>query len=494
MSRNPGDRFPNMDMLLEALAYDPRRRWARAGIPAAVALLVAGTVLFLNARASRQERACADSVVPKLVGTWDAERKQAIFRAFTATGQPNAEVAWQSVERTLDAYASAWTSMHMEACNGTFVRRDQSPELFDLRVACLNERLAELRAATSLFCTADARIVDNAPLAAEALTPVASCGDARALRAIVPPPPQVAAHVAALRQDLARAKVMRDTGKLADARALLGRLAGESKATGYGPLESLVLLQLGDVVLAGGDAADADAILARAALLADTARDDVTRVRALTRQLYAVGYILEEFDRVESLAGQTSSVIERLGGDLELEGDRWQALGMISLAQRNLPVAFEQLSRAITVRERQFGRRGRRVAMSRHSRCLVLVEEGELAAALDECRLALGIWTEALGPKHPEVSLALKNMGRIEFKLGRVDDGCREIEEALAIEEASLEKDHPSLATTLLSLGECRSSRGDHTGALELELRALEIRQKKLGRSHSKTGEALAAV
>jgi tetratricopeptide (TPR) repeat protein len=297
-----------------------------------------------------------------------------------------------------------------------------------------------------------------------------------------------------LRRELARAKAMRDGGRLADARALLGRVATESKETGYGPVEASALLQLGDVELANGDAAAADPTLARAALLADTARDDATRARALTRQLYAVGSVLQQFDRVDALDAQIGSVIERLGGDDELEADRLQTTGMIALAKRDLPAAYDRLTRAITLREKKFGPRGRRVAMSRHSRCLVQIEKKELDAALADCSSALDIWREALGPNHPDTSLALKNVGRIRYELGRVEEGCRDMQEALAIEEGALEADHPTLATTLLGLGACSAARGDEKGALDLELRALAIREKKLGPSHPKTGEALAIV
>ena len=39
---------------------------------------------------------------------------------------------------------------------------------------------------------------------------------------------------------------------------------------------------------------------------------------------------------------------------------------------------------------------------------------------------------ESVGPNHPDVSLGLKEVGRILIALGRVDEGCRDLEEALA--------------------------------------------------------------
>jgi tetratricopeptide (TPR) repeat protein/predicted Ser/Thr protein kinase len=491
MSPHPGERFPSMEALLAALARDPGRVRRRAAIAACVLAVGAAGLFAWSAEATR---ACSASVPAKLVGAWDAERKAAVHRAFLASGAPSAEAAWQSVEGTLDAYARGWSAMHVEACDAAFVRKEQSAELFDLRVACLGERLAELRAATTLFAAADGRVVTNAPNAARALSPVASCGDARALRAIRPPPPAMAARVADLRRELARAKALRDGGKLGDAIAVAEAVARDAGTTGYEPLEATALLQLGDAQLANGDANQADATLGHAALAADTARDDTTRARALTRQLYAVGYVLEQFARVASLDAQVSSIIARLGGDDELDGDRLQTTGMIALAERDLGAAVDRLSRAVALREKKFGPRGRRVAMSRHSRCVVLVEEHQLEAALADCNAALDIWKESLGANHPDVSLALKNIGAIELELGRIDEGCREIEQALAIEEATLAADHPTIAGTLLHLADCRAARADGAEALRLDLRALAIREAKLGPRHRKTADALASV
>jgi tetratricopeptide (TPR) repeat protein len=92
------------------------------------------------------------------------------------------------------------------------------------------------------------------------------------------------------------------------------------------------------------------------------------------------------------------------------------------------------------------------------------------------------------------VSLALQSRGHVLFGLGRADEGCIDLEEARSIQEAALDPSHPTLAVTLLGLGECHALRGDVAGALDLELRALAIREAKLGRAHPKTAEALERV
>jgi tetratricopeptide (TPR) repeat protein/predicted Ser/Thr protein kinase len=478
MAEHPGNRFASMEELLSALARTPIRK--SYFVVAALALALAFFALRPHAPT------CAESVPAKLGGAWDAERRAAIHKAFTATGKPNAEDSWRQVEKTLDDYANGWSAMHVDACNA----HTQSAELFDLRVACLDDRLAELRTATELFAHADPRVVTTAPFAAKALTPIAACGDTRALLAIKPPPPAIAAQVGDLQRELARAKALRDGGKLDDAVATLRKTASAAEATHYEPLEATALLQLGDAELANGSASEADDTLGRAALVADTARDDVTRARALTREMYAAGYVRENFARVPPLDAQVTSIIARLGGNDELEGDRLQTTGMIALAEHDLPRADNELGRAIALREKKFGPHGRRVAMSKNSHCLVLLEQERLNDARVDCTVALDIWREALGANHPDVSLALKSLGRIEIKADHRELGCKDLEDALAIEEAALAADHPTIAGTLLYLAECR----DDKAALALEQRALDIRTAKLGADHPRTVEARAAV
>ena len=78
--------------------------------------------------------------------------------------------------------------MHVDACDATRVRGEQTEELLELRVACLGDRFADMRALGDVLAHADADVVRNGPAAVLALTPLRGCGDALALRAIERPP------------------------------------------------------------------------------------------------------------------------------------------------------------------------------------------------------------------------------------------------------------------------------------------------------------------
>ena len=62
----------------------------------------------------------------------------------------------------IDAVRRALERLLREACEATHVSGEQSAEVLDLRMACLDERLASVRALADTFASADARTVDRA--------------------------------------------------------------------------------------------------------------------------------------------------------------------------------------------------------------------------------------------------------------------------------------------------------------------------------------------
>ena len=78
--------------------------------------------------------------------------------------------------------------MYREACEATQVRGEQSAEVLDLRMSCLQERLGGLRALTNVFIEANGEVVENAVSAGERLGSLDRCADVPLLRAVVRPP------------------------------------------------------------------------------------------------------------------------------------------------------------------------------------------------------------------------------------------------------------------------------------------------------------------
>ena len=118
-------------------------------------------------------------------------------------------------------------------------------------------------------------------------------------------------------------------------------------------------------------------------------------------------------------------------------------------------------------------------------------KRSELASALEICERALHLWTEVLGPNHPEVALGLNNVGGLLELLDRHDEACARFESSLAIAEAALGAEHPQVAMTLGNLGECYSARGEGQRATAAQERALGIREKVFGPKSARVAPTL---
>ena len=142
-----------MEALIEALEKDPsvaRRKWAVGGGGGAVAVVGRPSAC---GRASAIRSRCAAAGRQKLAGIWDLQppgepeppRQAQIHEAFLGTGKSYAPDVFATVSRALTTYAQSWANMYKETCEATDVRHEQSAEVMDLRMECLQERLGGFR-------------------------------------------------------------------------------------------------------------------------------------------------------------------------------------------------------------------------------------------------------------------------------------------------------------------------------------------------------------
>jgi tetratricopeptide (TPR) repeat protein len=240
---DPAARWPSMEALLDALSQDPaqpRRRWRGAvGLGLVAVLLVAAAAGW---RASRNRpRLCAPAA-DKLAGVWepdvaDTPRKAAVRRAFLATSSAYAPEAFAGVTQILDRYARAWGQRYEQACRATRARGEPSEaRLGELRLACFEQNLGQLRATVDVLAEATPAVVDSAATAASALPGLDRCTDMATLRAVLAPPlnDDGRARAAALARDLARVEALDSAGRCAA--ALDGGRAAVSGARALGHL------------------------------------------------------------------------------------------------------------------------------------------------------------------------------------------------------------------------------------------------------------------
>jgi tetratricopeptide (TPR) repeat protein len=488
LSTAPDRRWPSMGELLTALDRDPavrRRRIASAS--AAVGL--AATAAFGLWRGTHAARPCAGAAA-RLSGVWDPARKQAVRDAFEKTGKPYALDVYRMVERALDAYTQAWVGMHSDACEATRVRGEQSTELLDLRMQCLQTRLDEVKAKVDLFAAADAEVVRNASSAASALTRLSTCADAAALRAPVPIPtdPQLRARAGALQKQHAQVRALLDVGRYAEGLKLAESAMHEAHALGHRPVEAQALLDLGEVQEDSGDYAVAARTLKDAEVAGEAGRHDEVAALASVQLVWVTGARLGKPAEAHELERDARAKIERLGNDdlilAMLEGH----VSSIYVDEAKFDAALEHAQRALAIREKRLAPDDPKLAAS-------LGDLGDIAnelrhddQALDYYRRAIAIVEKSLGPAHDQAASLRTNLASTLRRQGRYDEALAEYERARQIFERALGPDHPQLATVFLDEGEALQAQRKGAAAREHFLRAGELWTRALGPAHANLG------
>jgi tetratricopeptide (TPR) repeat protein len=486
----PAARYPSMAALLEALRADPNAAsWRRARVAGAV-LLVAVGLLAWRENHRRQVRMCAGAD-QKLTGVWDEGRRTAVRAAFRRTGLPYAEAALTSVERIVDGYTKSWVSMHVEACEATRVRGEQSEELLDLRMECLGQRLQEVKAQVDVFASADGTVVEKAVQAASGLGGLALCADVAALRAPVRPPadPATRARVTEVRGEVARAKALGGAGRYADGGKVAQSAVDAAHTVGYEPLEAEALQRLAWLEDKAGDPKGAELTLKRAVLAAEAGHDRKNEAMAWAMLVF-VGDDLARYEEAIEWA-QHASALLKYGGDQETQADLLKNLGGVLRTQGKYEEALTSIRQALAIGEKAFGPDDQSLAPALNELGNVFNGQGKYEEAQASFRRALAIKEKALGPDHPDVATILSNLGVSLQHLGKYEEALETHRRALAIEEKALGPDHPNVALSLTEVGNVLRSQGKYEEALANQRRALAIGAKALGPDHPDVAEIL---
>jgi tetratricopeptide (TPR) repeat protein/tRNA A-37 threonylcarbamoyl transferase component Bud32 len=513
----------SMGELLAALRADParrRNRWLAAVALGAAAGLAAAAV---HGSTQRRTQACRAMAHP-FAGVWDGPRKAAIERAFRATGVAYAPDTWARVEREIDRYTASWTAEAESACVATRVHRERSEKTFELQLACLDDRLDELRALSDTLAAPDAMTVEKAIPAVGALSPISPCAnlDRLSVSGQLPSDASARREIRALQGEVAIAKALIDSGKEVQGLERLGAVAQRVERTEYGPLVVSFALAKGRAE-AAGDPGAAASDFERAALLADAHKLDPQKAEAFI-ELSTQAHALARFDESHRWTLLATAAIDRIGGDAALEVQRDVAEGWTYCCESKYEKAVPLLERAL---DRAHGARLAApdlVAEAHAGLADAFSAQDRADPALDHMRVALRTVEDAYGAQHPAVAQQMVNLattqldaerpgdalataamaeamldaaakrGDIPATSARIGDAARTVGLALLrtghpaeaagklaraldiFRAGGKESDEMALAAT--QLAEARRRLGDRTGALALLDQAAEIERR----------------
>lgn len=423
---DPADRFATMVDLCAALEAAMRaRRWP----PALAAALVGSFAVGLVALRPAAER--CDGGGERVRQVWDGARAER-FAAALAGADADARV---TLARVVDRYLSDWSDTYAAVCEAG-ARGERSPELRDLQMVCLEQRLGDLDAVLSR--------IESRPQGAGEVTaalarvpPPAGCAEAKALlRRAAPAVERTHPDHAALERRLADARALVLLTRVADAEAVAVAVAEEAEARGLwtlaGEAHLLVGEGLGDLGQARARARLLKALMhARAhgledlAALASAALVRWSAIRAL------------DLDDAQLFAGLARAGLELTGDDGLLRAEVLQSLAKLHWLEGDVERMLPMLAEAREVLTRRLGARRPEVASVLLDTAAALGRLQRADEALELLLAARSIYEEHYGPLHPGLGRLYFNLSAAYADTGRLDEGLAASSRALELLAAS---------------------------------------------------------
>ena len=485
LSPDPEARWPSMGDLLAAIERPLRRDRRRLLLAGGLALATAAAAVAVTRAAD--DAALCSGAAEALAPTWGPPQREALAAAFAATGLAYAPDAAARARERLDAYAAAWIAGHTDACEATNVRGEQSDDLLDRRMRCLETRRRELAALLAVLTVADASAVENARDAIESLPTPARCADLDALLAEVdPPPPALADDVAAVHDQMNAAAAEGAAGHLAAATALAVAAEERSRAIDYRPLRARVLADLASIQLEASDYEAGQRNYSEAFWEALATRQDHRAFLAAVALARHVGDILARPDDAQPWLRTAEALLDRLGRPAERTADLEHLRGVLAEQRTENQAAIDHYRRALELSPDDPRRDDWAANLA-----TVHMYLGQLDIAHAMFEELLARQRETHGPEHPKVASRLTSLGNVATLRGDFDAAERHQRAALALLRRALPPHHERLAFSLSSLADLAMQRGEFAAALEAFDEARAIWERNLGVDHPRVAAML---
>jgi eukaryotic-like serine/threonine-protein kinase len=119
---------------------------------------------------------------------------------------------------------------------------------------------------------------------------------------------------------------------------------------------------------------------------------------------------------------------------------------------------------------------------------------GEPRAAEEQFTRVRALYTERLGPDHPETLRSMVNLATSYYALGRRGDALKLREESLAARKRVLPADHPDTLSSMVNLSTSYFALGRHHDALKLHEETLAAQKRVLPADHPHTLLSMSGV
>ncbi|MFO7561763.1 MAG: serine/threonine-protein kinase [Enhygromyxa sp.] len=511
LAREPADRWPSMEALLDALGRDPARRRRTLLSVVAVGTLALGAWGWQQAdrerRAAAEERArdatiaACEEAGRTIDEVWSPAVQEQIGQAIGRSELGFADEAWVRTRTIVDRYASNWAEARTQVCLQSELEGELDPSTVALALACLDERKASLASFASLLAEGDDARIHRAVWSAAELPLLSDCTEPPKLAQMQPLPddPRLRARVEALRERLARIHALDTMGEYELGSREAAAALAEAEELGWAPLIAAAQQALGRLASDSGDYPAARAAYEQAMWVAAQSGDDARVLEAAISLVYAVGVGLDDPEdglRVAKLAEILLARLDGAGGPLE--ASLRNNIGAIHERRGQLDEALVEFERALTIYQATLPAAHPSISIALNNLGTIHARRGRLEQALDYFQQTLAIRESSLPPGHPRLAAAHENLGNLHAAQGSFDLAIAALGRALSIYEANLPPDHLDIANSSINLGAVHFEREDFAAAEPLFRRGLEIREaalppdsRLLGAAHNNLGLAL---
>lgn len=451
----PAERFESMEDLLGELSRDRSRRRRRVQLGLGLAFAGFGGALAYGALFGRVTAGAGDPCADqsdRLSAVWGPAKAEEVRAAFEGTGLSHAPGTFEAIKPVLDDYTERWDDTRRAVCEGA----NESEELFDVRQACLNRRLSELRAATAVLGRADEAVVQSAANVIEQLRDPSTCATMDTLQVEMPLPKDEAdaTKVMELRHALDEVKALVDTGNQDEALTKVADVVSAARELDYQPLVAESLLQLGLVHAKSGRYGEAAVAFESAMWAAEVSRHDTAAVDIWNSWIRTVGYQLHDHEGADEMIPRQDAALHRLGDDDRRWASGYKARAAVAFDRGEFDDAVANLERARDLLQSEGINEPARLASVLQNLGTALYRAGRLDESEAALRRAVELLEAVPGPRHPALSAVHQSLGG----LARMrDDPLRAVVHyrlALEIFAETHLPSHPGTTTCHRNLGD----------------------------------------
>jgi serine/threonine protein kinase/tetratricopeptide (TPR) repeat protein len=481
---HPTERWPSMEALLTALERDPAKRIRRAAVLGAGLLGIgAGAFGLAWGLVPDEDVSHCPALADAIAGHWNPERRAQIEQVFLASDTPYANDSFRRVAQTLDGWAATWAASRVEICEATRVG-EQSYDLLDVRMYCLERRANEFDAMVNLFIEADAAVVERSVSAAHDIGDPRACVQVRDTGEIADRKLDRAAgeQITEMNADLDRAFALRSADKHDESLPLQARVVERARELPHPHTLARALYELAESQFETGDAEGGEASLREAIELASKLDDAEREAESWTRLIFYLGSEQQQFREGHAWAIAANSALIRAGASPELSVRYESTMGSLELAESHFDQAIVHYGRALELARTTFGEDHPATIRMMMNYGISLARVKRHAAQAESVLLeAVTRSKDVYGPLHPWLATVYLNLGSLYFvssQHNKAEAACRD---ALHIRERVGGPDAPNLAGPLQMLAKLMLEREDYAEALVDLERVLAILIKSKG-------------